>query len=88
METKTLRRNIPEERENANDRFRVKYNQGDSFDQLEVIITRKKTGEVQRFYFSSKDLPDTGSIYFSTSINENKMYIHWDKSISEKEKLR
>ncbi|MCF6171498.1 MAG: hypothetical protein L3J66_11025 [Bacteroidales bacterium] len=66
MEIKKVNRNIPEKRENSNDRFRVQYKDKESFDILEVNIVRLKTGEKQTFQFSSNELPDKDSIHFAT----------------------
>ena len=77
METKTVNRNIPEERENRNDRFRVRYKDKNSFDQLIVNIVRLKTGESERFPFSSNELPDKDSIYFTTRVENGKFIVEW-----------
>lgn len=78
MEIKEINRNIPQERENSNDRFRVKYKDKSKFDILVVNILRIKTNQTKTFRFSSKCLPDKDSIYFSTSINNDKLLINWD----------
>ena len=66
MKTKTVNRVIPENRENKDDRFRVRYKDKGDFDILEVNITRDKTDEVQSFRFKADELPDKDSIHFST----------------------
>ena len=81
MEIKKVNRNIPEYRENSNERFRVQYKDKRKFDLLIVNICRIKTGENQTFEFKSSDLPDKDSIHFSTSINKGKLKVHW-KGIS------
>ena len=77
MKTKTVNRNIPEERENRNDRFRVRYKDKNSFNQLIVNIVRLKTGESKRFQFSSNELPDKDSIYFTTYIEDGEFKVKW-----------
>ena len=77
MTSKLIQRNIPPERENTNDRFRVKYNNKNDFDRLEVRITRLASGELQPFVFESVELPDSDSIYFTTSVVNNKLVVSW-----------
>lgn len=77
MDTKTINRNIPENRENTNDRFRVRYKDKNSFKQLIVNIVRLKTGESKRFKFSSDELPDKDSIYFTTRVLDGKFTVEW-----------
>lgn len=77
MISKLIQRNIPPERENTNDRFRVKYNDKTKFDKLEVSVTRLSSGEQQSFIFESFELPDSGSIYFTTSVVNNKLVVNW-----------
>lgn len=74
---KLIQRNIPLERENSNDRFRVKYNNKNDFDRLEIRITRLASGEQQLFVFDSAELPDSDSIYFTTSVVNNKLVVSW-----------
>lgn len=89
METKTVNRNIPADRENCNDRFRVKYNDKNFFQLLIVIITRIKTGETQSFSFLANKLPEKDSIHFSTAVVDNKMVIYWSGANPEKgEKIK
>jgi hypothetical protein len=77
MRVKTVNRNIPEYRENTNDRFRVKFNDKNSFDELVVNICRLKTSETLTFKFSSSQLPDKDSIHFSTTIESGKLKVIW-----------
>lgn len=77
METKIVRRIIPPERENQNDRFRVKYNDKTSFKKLQVIIIRKANEDIQTFDFMPDSLPDKDSIHFTTSLSGNKLKIKW-----------
>jgi len=77
MIIKTINRNIPEARENRNDRFRVRYRDKNSFDQLIVRIVRLKTGESEHFEFSSNQLPDKDSIYFTTHVIDEKFVVDW-----------
>ena len=51
MEIKEVNRNIPENRENSNERFRVRYKDKRKFDLLVVNICRTKTDEIQTFEF-------------------------------------
>ena len=74
---KLIQRNIPPERENTNDRFRVKYNNKNDFDKLEVTITRLASGEQQLFVFERAELPDSDSIYFTTAVVNNKLRVSW-----------
>jgi hypoxanthine-DNA glycosylase len=85
METKEVNRNIPENRENSNDRFRIRYKDKSKFDLLVVNICRLKTNEIQTFRFASKELPDKDSIHFSTSIEKGKLKVNW-QGISTKQK--
>ncbi len=87
MTTKTVRRNIPAQRENQNDRFRVKYGDKNVFDILKVIIIRMKTGEEIIYEFDANDLTDKDSIHFSTHIVNSRLEIIWDEFISEKARL-
>lgn len=77
MISKLIERNIPPERENTNDRFRVKYNSRQDFIKLLVKITRLVNGEQQLFEFDANSLPDTDSIYFTTSLMNNKLQVIW-----------
>lgn len=77
MTIKVIQRNIPAERENKHDRFRVKYNDTIGFSALQVSIKRLATGEMQDFYFDAKKLPSKDSIYFTTSIVKNKLLVTW-----------
>ncbi len=77
MLIKEIQRNVPEERENQNDSFRVKYNDRKTFDVLKVIVTRITNGERQEFQFSSSELPDKDSIYFTTAVLNNKLKVTW-----------
>ncbi|UBM61554.1 DNA-deoxyinosine glycosylase [Candidatus Sulfidibacterium hydrothermale] len=87
MEIKEVNRNIPEDRENSNERFRVRYKDKSKFDLLVVNICRIKTNEIQAFSFKSSDLPDKDSIHFSTSINNGKFQVDW-KGISSSPKTK
>lgn len=87
MNIKTVNRNILEDRENKNDRFRVKYGDKNEFDLLKVNITRNKTSETLSYEFKAKDLTEKDSIHFSTSVISNKMQVHWDDFISIKARL-
>jgi len=82
MEIKEVNRNIPENRENSNERFRVRYKVKNKFDLLVVNICRTKTNEIQSFRFNSADLPDKDSIYFSTSIDNGKFQVHWKGNLT------
>ena len=77
MDTKTVNRKIPEERENTNDSFRVRYKDKSKFDTLEVNIVRLKTGEKQTFQFSSNELPDKDSIHFTTRVENGRFIVEW-----------
>lgn len=77
MKPKLIQRNIPPERENTNDRFRVKYNGKQDFKKLIVKIIRLATGEHLIFEFNSNSLPDRDSIYFTTSLLNNKLQVTW-----------
>jgi hypoxanthine-DNA glycosylase len=85
MEIKTVNRNIPADRENCNDKFRVKYNDRKTFHLLIVNITRNQTGETQTFSFKAVTLPDKDSIHFSTAIINNKLVVYWSGASPEKE---
>ncbi len=87
MNIKTVNRNIPADRENQNDRFRVIYGDKNDFDLLRVNITRSNTGEELIFEFDADDLTEKDSIHFSTAIVNNKMQILWDEIISAKARL-
>ncbi|MPM09402.1 hypothetical protein SDC9_55719 [bioreactor metagenome] len=87
MEIKEVNRNIPENREDSNERFRVRYKDKSKFDLLVVNICRSKTNEIQTFNFKSTDLPDKDSIHFSTSINNGKFQVDW-KGISSSPKTK
>lgn len=77
MVTKTINRSIPEERVNRNDRFRVRYKDKNSFDELEVKIVRLKTGEQVLFKFPANQLPDKDSIYFTTRVVDGRFIVEW-----------
>lgn len=77
VKTKTVNRIIPENRENRDDRFRVRYRDKTTFDILEVNIRRNKTDEVHSFRFRSNELPDKDSIHFSTRIKNGKFEVIW-----------
>ena len=77
MVIKEVNRNITEERENSDDRFRVKYKDKSKFDLLVVNICRLKTEETVTFKFTSAELPDKDSIHFSTSIENGEFKVHW-----------
>ncbi len=81
MKIKGVNRNIPENRENSNERFRVRYKDKSKFDLLVVNICCLKTNEIQTFNFKSSDLPDKDSIHFSTSVENGKFHVEW-KGIS------
>lgn len=81
MEIKEVNRNIPENRENSNERFRVRYKDKSKFDLLVVNICRLKTNEIRTFNFKSSDLPDKDSIHFSTSVENGIFQVEW-KGIS------
>jgi hypothetical protein len=81
MEIKEVNRNIPENRENSDDRFRVRYKDRSKFDLLVVNICRNKTNEIQTFKFNSTELPEKDSIHFSTSIEKGEFHVQW-KGIS------
>ncbi len=74
---KIINRNIPEERENRNDRFRIRYKDKNTFDILEVNIVQLRTGEKQVFEFTSKELPDKDSIHFTTRVENGKFIVEW-----------
>ena len=61
LEIKEVNRNIPEYRENSNERFRVRYKDKYNFELLVVNICRSKTKEIQTFKFKSSELPDKDS---------------------------
>ena len=91
MEIKEVNRNIPENREDSNERFRVRYKDKSKFGLLVVNICRSKTNEIKTFNFKSSDLPDKDSIYFSTSINNGKFQVYWkgaSPSLKTKKKSR
>ncbi len=77
MKTKLVKRNIPPDRENQNDRFRVKYNDRSDFNTLHVQITRMADGSVNNYFFRSEALPDKDSIHFSTAIENGKFTTIW-----------
>lgn len=77
MISKLIEQNIHPERENNNDRFRVKYNSKRDFNKLKVKITRLANGEQQFFEFDSERLPDADSIYFTTALSNNKLLVNW-----------
>lgn len=54
---KKITRNIPLNRENRNDCFRVQYKDISAFKKLQVIVNRFETGDTQVFYFTSSRLP-------------------------------
>jgi len=78
MTLKHIQRNIPPERENTRDRFRVQYNDKNAFDKLEVTVVRLANGEQQTFQFPASLLPNTDSIYFTTNIVEDKLRVTWN----------
>ncbi len=80
---KTITRNIPPERENQNDRFRVQYKDRSAFKRLEVIVYRTATGDRQAFYFSSKRLPQNGSIHFTTTVIDNELIVTFNEVTPE-----
>lgn len=84
MKTKTVNRNIPESRENNNDRFRVKYNDRNSFDKLVINIVRLKTNEKITYIFLSKDLPQQNSIHFTTKLVNKKFIVFWVGAMKDK----
>lgn len=77
MLVKTIRRNIPPERENAKDNFRVQYNNKFDFELLKVIIKRDADNSIQEFEFDSDNLPDNDSIHFTTSVQDDKLIVKW-----------
>ncbi len=81
---KETERRVTPERENKNERFRVFYWDRSTFDQLRVTITRTKTNEQRIFIINSNDLPETDSIHFSSSIENNNWKIDWDGNVSKK----
>ncbi len=87
MKIKEVNRNISENRENSNERFRVRYKDKSKFDFLIVNIRRSKTSEVQTFNFNSSDLPDKDSIHFSTAIKNEELEVEW-KGISSTAKTK
>ena len=82
MKKKTIRRNISESRELGSANFRVKFNDKNAFDVLQIEITREKTGEKIAYYVESEYLPTTDSIYFYFSITNNELSIRWSNSIA------
>jgi len=78
MTVKLIQRNIPPERENTNDRFRVQYNDKNAFKKLEVKVVRMANGEQQTFEFTASLLPNTDSISFTTSIVKDKLQVTWN----------
>jgi hypothetical protein len=88
MKVKQVKRNIPPERENLGDRFRVNYGDKNLFDVLQVTICRNFTGQQVVYEFQANDLADNDSIHFSTSIEHNTMFIQWDSFIQDKAKLK
>lgn len=79
MRIKTIRRRIPATREDQNDSFRVKFKDRNTFDRLQVIITRIADQSEQTFYFPSSALPNKDSIHFTTSIVADKLRVTWRK---------
>lgn len=77
MTSKLIQRNIPLERENTKDRFRVQYIDKKAFDKLEVKVVRLANGEQQTFEFPASLLPNTDSIYFTTSVMNGKLQVTW-----------
>ena len=75
--TKIVNRKIPEERENRNDNFRVRYRDKSEFGLLKVNVVRLKTGEKISFEFKSEDLPDKDSIHFTTEIVNGEFKVIW-----------
>ena len=84
MIIKTVNRNIPEDRENKNDRFRVRYKDKSTFTTLEVNVVRIKTKETITYKFTSDDLPNKDSIYFTTSVNKKDEFVVDWKGIEPK----
>jgi len=78
MISKLIQRNIPFKRENIKDRFRVQYNDKMTFDKLEVKVVRLANGEQQTFEFAASSLPNTNSIYFSTTVVNDKLCVTWN----------
>ena len=87
MVTKTHNRNIPEDRENQNDRFRVKYGDRSRFYKLQVNIIRLKTGESLTYIFNSDDLGMNDSIHFTTTVANGKFMVEWTGNMNEKAML-
>lgn len=77
MKEKRHIRNIPENRANRKDRFRVQFKSKKDFEVLVVTINRILTGEVQVSKFKSNDLPDKGSIYFTTFVINGRLTVQW-----------
>jgi hypothetical protein len=78
MRTKQVNRNIPPARENTNDRFRVKYGERSTFDELIVTIVRTATGEEQQYEFNAASLSEHDSIHFTTRVNNSNLAVTWD----------
>ena len=83
-----MRRNIPPERENSNDRFRVNFGDSSLFDLLEVTICRAFTGQEIVYEFDASNLMNRNSIHFTTYIETLKMVVEWDDFITDKALLR
>jgi hypothetical protein len=77
MIIKEIIRNIPENREDSSERYRIQYKDKNEFDLLVVTINRLKTNEVQTFGFSSKELSNKDSIFFTTTIEKDKLMVIW-----------
>ena len=78
MISKRIQRNITPERENIKNRFRVQYNDKMTFDKLEVKVVRLANGEQHTFEFPASSLPNTDSIYFSTTVVSDKLCVIWN----------
>lgn len=87
MDKKTIQKNVSEERENQNDRFRTTYGNKNDFNVLRVEIIREKTGETVNYEFNSSDLTEKDSIHFSTEVVNGKFRVIWDNFIADKAKL-
>ena len=77
MKVKTVNRTIPVYRENRKDNFRVKYGDRNSFDWLQVNITRDRNKTIITQWFKNEELSGKDSIHFSTVIKSNKLNIRW-----------
>lgn len=79
MRIKTIRRRIPATREDRNDSFRVNFKDRNTFDQLQVIVTRLADQSEQTFYFPSSSLPNRDSIHFTAAVVAGKLRVTWRK---------